>query len=344
MVLILFAHRGEAQVFLRELKATPLAFPFPHLFEYSKGLILITGEGLYGALEKTASLLGHFTSIKEVWNLGVAGALRPEIEVGQIYPLRTLYCLGKNSRQTEFQSYTTAFQRGETQIDCISSPFPILNACEADHADAFAPLVDREAWAMARACQLFKLPFYSVKLASDRPAQEEQICQRVKANSEVWSDQLYRWFQKEREGKKEQKSRPTPALSLSEFPNLYFTVTTERKLHSLVDAFKRKGLNLEEIKILGKWNELQDSSLGHKDRAKKFLHQLQDSLCPLPLPIQNKVEKWITPLRKAGIQVHFDPLLDSRKITLKTQIQDASDLEKLQEALKKFSFDEFFNV
>ncbi len=338
MKLLVFAHRGEAQIFLKELSATAVDFSFEGLFQYPHGYILITGEGIYQALEKTCSVLGRFDTIDQVWNLGVAGALRPTIEIGRVYPLRTLYALTTHSIEIEFQSFTSQFE--QAKLDCVSSPFRVLDARGADCADHFAPLVDREAWGIARACQLFKVDFYPAKLASDRPNQESgEICQMVKESAELWSDQLYRWFTAQEKGSKTKATAPLP-----QWEGLYFTVATERQLRNAMDSLMRKGFTLKEIEALTRLEEIQQSRLPPKNRAKRLLNSLQDLLNPVQKRIRKELEECASPLKKAGFQVSFDSALEREQLSLHALIQSPSHLNQLKIGLEQFSFHQFTSL
>ena len=289
LILLTFAHRGEAQIFIREWRATPTPFFFEGLLKFEGGYILITGEGLYNALEKTSAVLGYFSEkFKEVWNLGVAGALNPAIELEKIYPLRTFYALS-SMKGVEFQSFTSAWEGALT--DCISSSQRILREKIADFADHFAPLIDREGWAIARASEAFKIPFFSAKITSDRCVGEKQnLAERVRAKASFWSDQLYHFFLSSRPYGHETKNTKRTwkgATPKYEWEGLYFTVTTERKLQGLMEIILPKFSSLQEIENKVNLEGLQKTSLLPKQRAKKFLHALENLLHPVPNKIEN---------------------------------------------------------
>ena len=163
-----------------------------------RGIFSLRAKALGGPWKRPVRVLASLSAsdapATEVWNLGIAGALRPEARLGEIYPLRTLYALASHNLQIQFESFSSHW--AQAKIDCVSSPVRILGDAAADTADNFAPLVDCEAWSIARACRQFGLPFFPAKLASDRPRSgSTDSCRPGRDNAEEWSGQLWRWFE-----------------------------------------------------------------------------------------------------------------------------------------------------
>ncbi len=289
MKLLIFAHRGEAQAFLQEMRPEAVShlpgWPGDGLFRWDAGYLLIAGEGPWRALEKACCVLASLSATDapatEVWNLGIAGALRPEARLGEIYPLRTLYTLASHNLQIQFESFSSHW--AQAKIDCVSSPVRIFGDAAADTADNFAPLVDCEAWSIARACRQFGLPFFPVKLASDRPrSASPRSCQMMRDQAEEWSGQLWRWFS-EQSGTMERR-RPAVAHKLTrkeQWPGLYFTVASERELKRLTCALLARGMDAEQIRALAGRQEVQKEGLTPKHKGKQLLKLLRHLLNPL---------------------------------------------------------------
>lgn len=162
--LLIFAHKGEAGHFLKANSFTPVDFFFKGLFESPDFFLLICGEGLQNASEKTVSVLTHFNNqIIEVYNLGTAGSLSEKIIKDQIHWVKTCYA-GSTERQ-EYKSFTT--QTTNATINCLSALERIETPESRVKLSSFADIVDRELWAIASAAVLFKMPFYSLKYISD---------------------------------------------------------------------------------------------------------------------------------------------------------------------------------
>ncbi len=352
MKLLIFAHRGEAQTFLKEEKARVcesgvLGPPLQGLFQCSLGHILITGEGPHRALGKTCTVLAALSArgqrVEQVWNLGIAGALRPEISLGDIYPLRTIYALASHAphSQVEFHSYTSHWPHARS--DCVSSPVRILDSAAADHADNFAPLVDGEAWGVARACQSFEIPFFPVKLASDRPTlANPDACQSGRAGAATWSDQLYRWFREHSPtGPQTRPQETRRPLGPEEWPNLYFTVSGMRQLRHLTAALLSRGATAQEIEALAQRKEVQGEGLTPKQKGAQFLKLLRQQLNPVQTEVRHQLEECVEPLRRAGFQIGLDADLEREQFSLRAQVKDGDHLQRLQSGLAQFSFSRF---
>ncbi len=141
-VLITFAHPLEAAPTLAALNATPIK---ENLYTFAHGHILITGMGPTNAAAQTAA---HAPGHNEVWNLGLAGALSPTLEVGSIYSIGTL------SRQDH---PTLTLGPG---AHLFTSPTPVWGS----RPDTPADLVDMEGYAIATA---HPLPSHLWKIVSD---------------------------------------------------------------------------------------------------------------------------------------------------------------------------------
>ena len=346
MKLLVFAHRGEAQAFFKEMRPVAFDSPWPSggLFRWDAGYFLIAGEGPWRALEKVCSALGTLTTtdapVTEVWNLGIAGALGTEIVLGEIYPLRTLYALAPHNLQIQFESFSSSW--GRAKIDCVSSPVRILGDEAANEANNFAPLVDCEAWSIARACRQFGLPFYPVKLASDRPRlASTDSCQLSRDNAEEWSGQLYRWFLEWSRPTDEQRPNPVHKLAGKEqWPGCYFTVTSERELQRLAHALQAKGVDTVDIRDLFEREEA-GRNLTPKQRGKRLLKLLRRLLNPVQDQIQREIQESVRPLRQAGFQVGLDADLEKEQLLLRARVNNVAHLQRLQQGLARFSFDRF---
>ena len=165
MRLLVFAHRGEAQTFLKAGKWDSIQAPYQGLYKSEHEYLLITGEGPQNATEKTAYALGSNQEIKEVINLGIAGALDKSLELDRIYQIRT--CYAQQADSPLFKSYTT--DEYKEYIDCITTHERIISETSADKLRPFAQVVDREAWAIASVASLLnkKLRYSIIYLISD---------------------------------------------------------------------------------------------------------------------------------------------------------------------------------
>ena len=336
--LLTFAHRGEAQAFLSAYPFKPVEFFFDGLFESDSFLLLITGEGPHNASEKTISVLAKFSSeIEEVFNLGVAGSLNLHLKKNDIVWIRSAFA--HHAERLEFKSYTSTLINAKN--DCITAYTRILSPIERNKLSLFANLVDRELWAVASASQLFKRPFYSVKIVSDDITDSsEEICKFVKADALAFSEKLLLEFQAYKTIKGGQiniRKKTKDDSSLLCDPSFYFTTSQERKLASLLHSLKIKGIEITSLDL----SPIKALEKSPKDRSRLLLQFLNDQLNPMAKKIRKALLKKLMPLEDAAISSSFDPDFEQDWLLLTMKIQSSRDLEKIKNALKIFSYEDF---
>ncbi len=185
MRLLCMAHRGEAQQFISSLQLKAI----DNRFYMSEELaLLITGEGPFEVLTHLSYYFAKF-GISEVINLGIAGALDDKLSLNQVYSVRTLYAYGNN--EPRFHSYTSHDQHAV--LDAITSENRVLSDEFALELSHYAHIVDREAWAMGKVCNEFKIPFYCYKLISDF-AGAKTHCFDLKNQAKIFSQTMLDFY------------------------------------------------------------------------------------------------------------------------------------------------------
>lgn len=328
MDLLTFAHRGEAKAFLREFPFKPVNFAFEGLYLNERKLLLITGEGIQAASEKLSAVLGAYSDIEKIFNFGVCGALEGKFNEGQIYPIRTCY-MEKNSSM-EFKSFSTQEKNG---VDCVSAHQRVLDVGYGKYLSYFAPLVDREVWAIGSVSSLFKKPFYSYKYVSDN-ADGEEICQVVSSKAEEISEALLNYFL---------KLEFTPNIKgiFPELKGLHFTTSQKRLYKSLLKKLEIKGLPLERIINIYEINALP---LSPKQKAARVLKEMEASLFPLNEKIKNNLQNIIAPIEEEGIKIKLPKNFEIDEIEVGSVIKNQNDLKKLIGVLKEFPLDKILKA
>jgi hypothetical protein len=323
MNLLTFAHRGEAKAFLREFPFKPVSFPFEGLYLNEKKLLLITGEGVQAASEKLSAVLGAYPQIEKVLNFGVCGTLEEKFNEGEIYPIRTCY-MEKNSTM-EFKSFSS---QGKNGVDCVSAHQRVLDGGYAKYLSYFAPLVDREVWAIGSVSSLFKKPFHSYKYVSDN-ADGEEICQVVSSKADEISESLLNYFL---------KLEFTPNIKgiIPELKGLHFTTSQKRLYNSLLKKLEIKGLPLEKIINLYEINALP---LSPKQKAARVLKEMEASLFPFNEKVKNKLQNIIAPLEEEGLKIKLPKNFEIDEVEIGSVIKNHQDLSKLIGILKEFPLD-----
>lgn len=188
--LLVFAHRGEAEAFLKQGGFKSLPFSFKGLYEFEREMLLLTGEGIHSVIEKLPAVCAAFRqNISEIINLGIAGSLSDEIELGEIYAIRKI--LREGAAPNSFPVFRSADDTAQT--DCITAEQRVLEKSYAARLAPFAPVVDRELWGIASVCSRFNLPFRSYKLISDR-AGEDAKTPDIKRRAAEYSARLYEYY------------------------------------------------------------------------------------------------------------------------------------------------------
>jgi hypothetical protein len=159
MIILTFAHKGEAAEFIRRKHTLRVDFYFSGLYRDHDELLLVTGSRQKAErLEKVCSYFGN--RIQAVLNLGIAGALHAGMEMNQIYGIR------HSIHELKEGGFDCVSRRAVST--CITTEKPVTYE---DHRAALrdrgADCADMETWWQAELCDRINLPFQSYKLISD---------------------------------------------------------------------------------------------------------------------------------------------------------------------------------
>jgi nucleoside phosphorylase len=189
MLLIVIAHRAEAQEFINRKFKQEVDFHFKGLFRSNEDMLLISGEGIQNTTMRLTSVYTYFShQIDRIINFGIAGSLNKNYQINQIYGIHGVF-----HELIHYPSY----QCKETfsQVDCISALQPVLDGEYAGRLSANAGVVDRELWAIGAVCTLFAIPFKSYKLISDIAGDQTNI-KEIKKNAPQFSKHLFDFYKK----------------------------------------------------------------------------------------------------------------------------------------------------
>lgn len=189
-ILLVFAHRGEAQAFLKGRNFRAVDFAFSGVFQSEKEMLLLCGEGLQVAEKRASVFLNSFgKNISLVLNLGIGGSLSDSLKPGEIYSIRAVF-----REPGEGQAFPT-FRSAEpaAQTDCVSAAKRVLTRDYAQRLAPFAPIVDRELWAIASLCADYHLPFLAYKLISDRAGVDSSAVD-FKRSARQFSERLFDFY------------------------------------------------------------------------------------------------------------------------------------------------------
>jgi hypothetical protein len=326
------AHRGEAQEFLRSLDLAPTDSRFYLGAETS---LLITGEGPFEVMSLLPFYIAKY-EIKEILNYGIAGSLNKELEVGAIYPIRTAYAYGLD--KPRFQSFTADPNNLTSKLDCITTEQRVLTDAYAQTLDSFAQIVDRELWAIGKVANTYKIPFKSFKLISDL-AGETTKCFDLKQMAEQYSKELFEFHQNNEVHFVEHKHT---ALDLDLPFKASFTQTKriENLYNKLNDSFEMNELIEEAITK----SELASQNIHSKAMANNFISFLENKINPINTAIESQLKKILSPIEMIGANIQYDRKLENKKITLKMDINDQVNIDKLIQGLSEFKYSDIENI
>lgn len=340
MILLTFAHGGEASRFLKGGDRNTLDFPIAGLYRVDDLLLLITGEGIQNATEKVSAVCGAFhREIRNVVNLGIAATVDESVSIGEIYPVRVCYC--ERDGAMLFRSFPSASFEDARGRDCVSVDYRAFDPESGTRLANFASLVDREAWAIASVCSLFDIPFNSYKLISDRVGKQNSDCfDSAKDQAEQYSKKLYEFFSAQIEtlGKKKNLT----ATSLGE--DFYFTTSQRRRYRALLESLIIKLGSEEEVWKQIDLKKITSSASSAKARTNQLITALGNLLNPINSAIRNRLSDLIKPLTDAGFSIQFAEDFQNDSINLSARIASADSVARLIGALKTVSIDDIREV
>ncbi len=314
MKLICIAHRGEAQTFIKSLKNIEAG-----LYQGKDYYVLISGEGIFNVLTKLPYIIGKY-EVTEIINYGIAGITDSKLAIGEIYPIRTMYAM--DTDKPYFHSYTT---QNESLVDLITTKDRVLSDDISKKLYEFAPVVDREAWAIGKVATEYKLPMFIYKLISDF-AGDTTACFDIKEKTQEFSDKMFEHF------------------ITQNFPEKAIERVLELPFHASFTQYKRID------KLLQKINRPADTYIqsfqfkNNKTAANEFITLLEQEINPINRLIEKKLSHVFKAFNHMGAVVLFDKKLDQKKFTLKMEINSQANVKKLEENLKEFKYQDFEDI
>lgn len=339
MDLLLFAHRGEAQEFIKYYGLKP--DPKDHfLYQGKERLLFISGEGIYEVFAKLGQLLGRHP-IKKVINLGIAGSLSPKVKVGEFHSIRTVYAYGE---QALFQSFT--LQDNSAELDLITSTQRVLDDEVASQLSCFAPIVDRELWAAAKTCAQAKVELFSYKLISDM-AGAETACFDLKQRALEFSSELLKGYlgldhssdlssdqeMNQMNAQKEALETPIP-MSFTQKARYLKAMNAL----NISQEFNHKDFNDTFF------SDPEIQRLPQKQKANLYIDRLECELNPLKKLTKDRFDMLSQEAKDIGANLIFDKNFEKKKFVLQMEINNQKNLDKLSQVAAKIKFKDFERV
>lgn len=331
MRLLVFAHRAEAQTFLKQANYRSIESKNFPIYRNDDSYLIICGEGIFNALECTSATLSKFEDINLVLNFGVAGALDDKSELDSIVEVRTCYAIINDV--LEFKSFTST---SKTKIDCITSSSRALDNTEAVKLTPFANIVDRELWAISKAAGNYSVDFKAFKLISDLPYQQDSsqsICEIVKEKAEYYSDKLYKEYLNILDHPSIEKK-----FSIEVYKELYFTISQYRSYSTLMTQLLTKYESEEAILKLISIDKIISLEVLPKQRTSILLEKLREILTPFNSKLQTQLNSVLSPLHEARVKTTLSKNLESDQFKISATIQNEVELKKIVRALSNLDY------
>ena len=320
--LLVFAHLGEASAFIEDIQDLKACFHRHRGLYLSKPqnlALLITGEGMDRVFTHLGKVLAQMDGIEKVTNFGLAAALAPTPNQGQIVSVRTVY--RALPERMEFQSYTS--DDPKARLDCLSCFDRISDAQKARELSLFGQLLDRELWAIAALCDFYTLPFESFKLISDN-AQKAPSCETVKSRAKEYSCRLYETFLH----LKNTPPGPHPTALLPP-TTLYWTESLRRQFRALQKQWQIKKPHTP-LPTLG---EEEQKIQPPKKKTTLFLNKIKEQLSPLDSALQKEIQSLIAPHESKNMRIDYDHRLESKTLKIKATVSCPEDVAKIKQTL-----------
>lgn len=344
MKLLTFAHRNEAKAFFSNDQFKLVPGIVPECYQNNNTLLLITGEGTYNAISKTALLLGQKKfSIKHIINLGIVGGLNQSLKKFSIVDVRTIYC--ENGKDVEFKSFTTINSKAD--VDCISSSKRVFDATYSQKLACFADIVDRELWGVAFAAHSLNIPLSSHKIISDTPELDTNICEMVQENSLQYAEKLYQYYQ-QFYGAKSTAITPAQVFDLADYfspQHFHFSSSMRLKILSIL-----KKLIYKENTELSQYISQLDLApfiqmkLPAKNRSLKLIQALETKLSPFSAHITSLLQAETKLLEQNKIKIQYADQLENDQIKLTLDIFNLKTFLGQKNAINQLDFEKIQNI
>lgn len=350
-ILFAFAHRGEARAFIDHFQMRPMASRSSFLFESENAFLLITEEGKQAASEKLSFALGVFgEQVGSVINLGIAGAVSRNCQMGEIYEIRTAYAFLDGA--PVYRSFPMT-KLEKSKVDCITTEVRVLDSELASCLGAFAHLVDRELWGIASVCKFAGVPVRAFKLVSDDPRQggSVDLCQDIRAKADMFSEKLLKHYLLQ-ESRIQNGIRPKIELvsegdQLLAFQDadLHFTTSMKNQYQQLLskNMFFNQ-LSEEELLQRAKLGELKKMKTTGKAKALLLIETLKEELNPSSKRAREALKRLSEEFRDFGIQLKFDESLETERVQFQFSATNGKEVDALVHKISQFSFQNLKNI
>jgi len=325
MRLLIFAHRGEAQTFIKKRDFKSLDF---NIYQYENEYLYICGEGIYEVMSMLSQIIKKY-EINEIINYGISGSLDEKIEIDSIHEVRTSY--HQNYEEMEFKSFTL---NKDADLDCISTTKRVLTDKQGLELKPFGDIIDRELWAMAYVANKLSISLRSFKLISDF-AGNMTDCFDLKQRAHFFSEKLYSHYQQSflESTKINEDKQKQPII----FYPFRLTQFQRNRLNKIIPS-------IDEIFLKEQIKEISEYKIQDKEKANKLINRCFTHLYPIKAKINSKIESMFFEFNSIGAKISFDENLEKEYFNLSMQINSQTNIDKLKAQLDELKYNEFKSI
>ena len=214
-------------------------------------------------------------------------------------------------------------QKSKNTFDCITSHKRALTKEDSNRLSPFAPIVDRECWAIGSVASRFKIPFHAYKILSDKVFESGEICQQVKDKALFFSESLLNYFL---ETWSLEVPGPIEACDnlekMSKDYSLHFTTSHKRKFRSLWSILLKKYSNEKEVLKKLDMDCFKEIKLSPKEKTSFLLEKMENLSTPFKSELKVKLDQSISPLKNAKCLVKFSENFEDDSMELSLKIRN----------------------
>jgi len=333
-MLLVFAHRGEAQLFFEnhKLKEHPA---FSKLYYNSEFHLLLCGEGKENSLLNTTRAIAILNNkINLVINYGIAGALEPTVPLNKIITSRTIYT--EKESEMKFHSFQ---DDKKSKYDLITTNKRILNDSNIETFKNFGHIVDREAWAIFMSSKSFKKEVKSFKLISDYTTHEKQdFCKSVQEHSIEFSNKFYEHFELNFLNKIEKENEKNLQLNLESFHVTFSQKEFIKNNYPKISENHKEFIKKYIKELIG------NQDISKKAKTKNLIIAIEQKLKPLTFKLQENIDQLLNEFQNGNIKFQYDKKLEKTELKLTATIENKTNIDTLITYLEQLPFEKFQNI
>lgn len=182
----------EADPFIKGLSLSQIEENPFNIFSNNNIFLIISGIGKSNSAIATSYIIWKY-KIKNMFNIGAAGATKNNMKVGDIYHIDSVIEYDRpRISDGGIRIKRADILKGFNTTSLATQDRPIITTHERDTISKYADLVDMEGASFIQACRLFITKCYLFKFVSDTPQHINGI--EIVENIKLVRDSMFNFF------------------------------------------------------------------------------------------------------------------------------------------------------